>query len=516
MRTFAIPGPLLRLLLLAVLTWSGCRAQAVDNYFVFASGAVGTNNITCYSFNPTNAALTSPVTSAGGNGPGYLAWSPDRTHLYAINASITGATNGGVAAFSITASTGALTRLNDVASGTSASGPTHLCVHPNGKWVFVANYTSGHVASLAVLADGSMGAVIDTKLAGTNAHMVLTNAAGTRLYVPCLGANHVAVYDIDPATGLLTAKTPVAMATTGAGPRHMAFTSDETHAYVINELNSTMSRFVHNPTSGALTSEVAVTTLPATFTGTNTCAHVAVAKDNLTLYGSNRGHDSIVSFPITSSTGLLGVPNFVFGPDPDGAGPRVGEIQHPRDFTIDPTGKVLLVASRDSNLVSTFFITPTTGVLTYVGKVTLTNAPTFVGVMPKASVLTALAVTPATAALTTGGTRDFDAQKLDQFGAVMAGAPTVTWSVTGPGSINAAGLFTAAAAGSTTITVSDGTHTATATTTTTATSGGGSSGGGGGGGGGGGCGLGGGAAALALSLLLALKLVRFTTAQGRR
>ena len=167
-------------------------------------------------------------------------------------------------------------------------------MHPNRKWVFVAKYTSGHVASLAVLTDGGMGAVIDTMLVGTNAHMVLTNSAETRLYVPCLGANHVANYDIDPATGQLTAKTLVAMATAGAGPRHMAFTSDETHAYVINELNSTMSRFVHNPTSGALTSEVAVTSLPASFMGTNTCAHVVVSKDNLTLYGSYRGHDSIV------------------------------------------------------------------------------------------------------------------------------------------------------------------------------------------------------------------------------
>lgn len=487
MRTHLLFG-LTSLPLLAALIVGGSAAQAVDNYFVYVSGAAGTQNITCYSFNPATAGLSAPVTSAGGTGPGYLAWSSARTYLYAINSSIAVSPspgfNGGVTAFTIDATTGALSKINDQPSG--GSGPTHLCVHPSGNWVFVAHFTSGQVTSLPVVAGGGLGSVIDTEFAGAAAHMALTNAAGTRLYVPCRDAHYVAIYRIDPATGLLTPHPtqPTVAVPTGAGPRHMAFTSDETHAYVINELDSTMSAFSYDRDTDLLTLLGTVSTLPSAVAG-NTCAHVEVSNDDRTLFGSNRGHDSIVSYDINSSSGLLSNPRYETRPDPDGAGPKTSGIQHPRDFTIDPTGQVLLVAGRDANLVSAFTIAPTTGALAYVSNVVTTNSPTFVGVMLKPSMaitLTSLAVTPATATVVSGSTRDFDARGRDQFGALMYATPSVTWSVSGPGTINpTTGLFTAGATGTVTITANDGTRSAAATVTTTA-AGGGSSGGGGGGG----------------------------------
>ncbi len=465
-------------------------------HFAYVSG--NSNTVECFPFDATASTVGGMLESVGtsnvGSSSGYLAWSPDRTKMYGLRSSTL------VGAYNINPTTGALTTLGTPVSATGATGATHLCVHPSGKWVFVAYYGTGHVASFPVKTDGSLDTAVTVTDAGDNAHMVLTNRAGTRLYVPCLGSDHIAIYQINQTTGALTANAipfvtvPDTITTPNLlpGPRHMDFNSTETRAYVINELESSMTTFTHNPATGALTNPLTVSTLPGGFVGTNTCAHVLVANDDGTLYGSNRGHDSMVSYRITPSTGQLVVPptwNTV-----------AGEISHPRDFTLDPSGTVLLCANRDSNTLTVFRVTPATGVLTRLGVQAVAAGPTFVGVMPNRSVLSSLSVSPTSQTVAAGATYDFNVQGLDQFGDPFT-TPAVTWSVTaGAGSITNAGLFTApAAAGPSTITVTDGTRSANATVTTTVAGGGGGSGGGGGGGG---CGLGGGVASLLFALWL--------------
>ena len=57
--------------------------------------------------------------------------------------------------------------------------------------------------------------------------------------------------------------------------------------------------------------------------------------------------------------------------------------------------------------------------------------------------LTSVAVTPQSATVASGNTQAFSAQALDQFNLAMAAQPTFTWTVSGGGSIDASGLFTA-------------------------------------------------------------------------
>jgi 6-phosphogluconolactonase len=402
-------------------------------YFAYVSG--NTNTVECFPFDATAGTVGGMLGAVGtsnvGSPSGYLAWSPDRTKMYGLRS------GNLVGAYSINPSTGALTALGSAVSS-GGTGPTHLCVHPTGKWIYVANYTSGHVVAIPVKTDGSLDIPLTPVLAGVKAHMVLTNRAGTRLYVPCLGSDHIAIYQINQTTGVLTPNAIPTVAVPDSaglanlpGPRHMAFNGAETRGYVINELESSMTTFTHNPATGALTSPVTVTTLPAGFVGTNTCAHVLVSPDGGTLYGSNRGHDSMVSFRITAGTGQLVVPptwNTV-----------AGEISHPRDFTLDPSGTVLLCANRDSDTVTVFRVTPSTGVLTRLGVKAVGDGPTFVGVMPNRSVLTSLAVTPSTHTVAAGTSYDFDVQGLDQFGDPFT-TPAVTWTVSaGGGSITTAG-----------------------------------------------------------------------------
>ena len=462
--------------------------------------------------------------SAGGTSPGYLAWSPNRSYLFALNSRATGITGGAVKSFSINPSDGKLTLINTESTG--GEGPAHLCVHPSGKFVFVAHYGSGHVASIPVNANGTLDTATTVLpvapvgytpskpgVFGPNAHMVMTNKSGTRLYVPCLDYDYVAIYNINATTGALTPNAPAtavvdSITSSRPGPRHMAFSADEKYAYVINELNSTMTKFNHNTTTGAMTAQTSLSTLSTGSHSDYTAAHVAVSPDNRTLYGSNRekihtGRSSIASYRIDQMTGGLSLRGHETGG---------GEIRHPRDFTLDPTGKIMLVASSDANVVLLFGINVNGDLINTGKKISYVKAPTFVGVMPKASVLTTLQISPLTPTLVVDAKQTFTVNGFDQFGLAMATTAPQWRIVTGPGVINpTTGEFTApSSADNTTIEVSDGGKTAN-TTVKTEIAGGGSTSSDGGGGGGGGCGLGSGAASWLIllgGLLLVLRTSR--------
>ena len=104
---------------------------------------------------------------------------------------------------------------------------------------------------------------------------------------------------------------------------------------------------------GAFTELQTVSSLPngIVFPG-NTCADVHITPDGAFLYGSNRGHNSLIIYKIDRSTGMLDYVDCV---------PCGGEI--PRNFTIDRSGQYLLCANQDSNNIVVFEIEASTGSL---------------------------------------------------------------------------------------------------------------------------------------------------------
>lgn len=361
--------PILRLpqhlLMTAVVALASGFAAAAEAPFVFVSGYGP--DIICYTLDETAGALTEVSRSPGGTNPSFLAWSPDHKNLYAVNEG----GGGSVVSFTIAAADGKLTKTGEGKTG--GQGPCFVSVHPSGKWVFAANYGSGHVAVLPVQADGSVKDPVDVQLAGKNAHMAITDHAGKHLFVPCLGSDHVAIYGIDAASGKLSPITTVPLAK-GAGPRHMAFSADEKHCYVIGELNSTITAFACDLAKPSFTELGVVPTLPAGFSGKNSCAHILIAPDGKTLYGSNRGHNSLVVCRIDPATGKLAV----IGHETAG-----GEINTPRNFTLTPDGALALVASQKGDLVSILKVDAATGTMTRLGSQKVGAGPSFVGVMTR-------------------------------------------------------------------------------------------------------------------------------------
>jgi 6-phosphogluconolactonase len=358
--------PTLRPLLLAALVAIAGSGAAAEKHFVYVSGY--SPMVTCFVLDEkTGALIPSSITDKVGKGPSWLAWSPDRRFMYAV---LEGENK--VAAFAIAKADGALTRINDASS--AGDGPCHVVVHPSGRWVFVANYGSGHVGVLPVRADGGVGAPTQTLLPGVNAHEVVCDPAGGFVFVAFAGSDYVAQYRFDAATGTLAPNDPaVVKLPAGAAPRHLFFHPSLKYAYLINEQASSLSRLAYDTTTGHLSAPLTVSTLPAGSTGKNTTAEVVVAPDGAHVYGTNRGHDSVAIFAVAAATGEL---------TPAGHETAGGEIKQPRGFTIDPSGRFAFVASQKADYVTSFSIDAKTGAFTKLATIKVPAGPAYVGVMP--------------------------------------------------------------------------------------------------------------------------------------
>lgn len=303
-------------------------------------------------------ALSTPDLVATTANPSWVALSPDRSHLYAVSESDTLAVP-----FEVNLETGKL--VPEAVRDSGGKAPCHLMVDRTGRCLIVAHYHKAIVASLPILADGSLGAacsiiphtghsVNPTRQAEAHVHSVNVSPDNRFVIVCDLGLDKVFTYALDPAHATLTpAATPFVPTAPGAGPRHSAFSVDGRHLFVINELNSTLVSYNYDQATGALTPVDTESTLPADFHGANTCAEVRVHPNGRFVYGSNRGHDSIVVFAIDNATGKLTLV------DRTPCGGR-----NPRNFAISPDGAWVVVANENTHSLNVFKVEATSGKLT--------------------------------------------------------------------------------------------------------------------------------------------------------
>lgn len=301
--------------------------------------------------------------------PSFLAIDRSKRYLYAVNevGDYSGKASGAVSAFAIDSTTGNLRFLNEQPS--LGADPCHLTIDRSKKALLVANYTGGNVSVLSLRSDGTLGPSIDLEnhegsgikeqQKGPHAHCIILDRLERYALAADLGIDKVMIYRFDPASGKLEPGTqPSFQLKAGAGPRHLTIHPNGRWTYVINELDSTMTTLQYNDRTGTLTEFETVSTLPSEFSGVSYCADLHVSPSGQFLYGSNRGHNSIVVFKI----------------DPRSA--KLKAVQHistegnwPRNFTIDPTGRFLLVANQRSDNVVTFSIDAATGKLTPAGNI---------------------------------------------------------------------------------------------------------------------------------------------------
>lgn len=330
-------------------------------------------SIYVYRMNLADGQLKPAATIKGISNPSFLAIDPKRRFLYAANESgeFAGKRGGGVTAFAIDRKTGDLRKLNEQ---NSPGVPCYVSVHPSRKFVLAANYGGGNVVIYPVRADGSLAEASDVaqhkgtggdpkRQSGPHAHSIVPDAGGRYAFAPDLGLDKVMIYRIDTKNGKFISNG-FAATKPAAGPRHFDFHPSGKFAYVVNELDSTMIAFAYDKTKGALQELQTISTLPDGFSGTNYPADVHVHPSGRFVYGSNRGHDSIVIFSIDQNTGKVAL-----------VGHESTQGKWPRNFGIDPTGAFLLAANQNTDNVVTFRIDQQTGKLTATGQTTEIPSP---------------------------------------------------------------------------------------------------------------------------------------------
>ena len=297
--------------------------------------------------------------------PSFLALDPARRRLFAVNESGTwsGQKAGSVASFAIDPASGQLRKISETSSGGAA--PCHLTLDRTGRNLLVANYSAGNVAVIRVGDDGHLseptsvqqhsGSSINRqRQQGPHAHAVTLDPAERFLFVCDLGIDRVMIYRFDADRGTLTPHEPAfAPLKLGAGPRHLVFRPDGRFAYVVNELDSTVTAFAYEANRGRLTEVQSVSTLPTGFTGRSTTAEIQVHPNGRLLFASNRGHDSLSIFRIDPEKGTL----TAAGHHPTGG-------RTPRHFGLDPTGALLAMGNQESDTIVLARIDPETGALT--------------------------------------------------------------------------------------------------------------------------------------------------------
>ena len=300
----------------------------------------------------------------------YLALSPDKKYLYAtwLNGDGEPGNTSSIHAFSVDAESGKLTFINS--ANTLNNSPCYVKVDATGKNVLGVNYNSaddqGSVYVFKRNKDGSVGEMTSfikhegssinaNRQQNSHPHMIFTDPTNQVVLVPDLGTDHVWLYNLNHDSGELTPHDPPRLSIhAGGGPRHLAFHPNGKFLYVINELDSTITVF-HWGTNDFAEIE-SVPTVPADFDGASHCADIHITPSGDYLYGSNRGHESLVICKIDQSTGKLTL-----------VGNESTRGSWPRGFTLDPSGEYTIVANQRTHEVVTFHIDKATGELNATG-----------------------------------------------------------------------------------------------------------------------------------------------------
>lgn len=292
------------------------------------------------SFDASTGELRPESVVDGAQDVSYLAFSADGKVLYTTSEQ----QQGRVTALSL-ADPAAPRALNTIATG--GAGPTHLSVHPAG-YLLTANYTDGTVSAHPLEADGKIGpasSLVHHEAAEPHAHQILPDPAGELVAAIDLGADAVFVYALEG--GKLVQRQRLDLPA-GTGPRHLAWHPDGERAYLLAELNSTIT--VLGWDGSRFTAGQVLSTRAEGATGENAPAEIAVSSDGTHVYSSNRGDDDIAVFAVR------GEQLERLGSTPTGG-------QWPRHFAFAPDESALHVVNQNSGTITRLPRDPATGQL---------------------------------------------------------------------------------------------------------------------------------------------------------
>lgn len=340
--------------------------KRAERAFIGSFTSAGGRGVVSAAVDTATGALTVTGASDAVADPSHLAvvTAPGGTVLYTVSET----PDGAVAVFD---ATGPAPRPVGSRVPVGGGSPTHIAAVQ--RHVVTANYASGSVSVLPVGTDGTPGPApavmrhegsgpVAERQAGPHPHQVLTDPSGRWVLSVDLGTDAVRICALDTAADELTPHSETSLRP-GTGPRHLAFHPDGRHAYVVGELEPTVTVCRWDVSKGALEPVAEAPALPGATTGPVYPSTAAVSHDGRRLWAAVRGHDSIAVLDIDETGERL---------RPVTAVPCGGHW--PRDLTLDPTGRRLYVANERSGDVSWFDIDERTGTPRHAGTLPLPAA----------------------------------------------------------------------------------------------------------------------------------------------
>jgi len=320
-------------------------------------------------FNPLTGTIRYHGTQEGVSNASYIVFSNSKKFLYAVNElkEYEGEATGTVSAFKIDEIKGELKFLNS--QKTKGTDPCHVNINKGNTHLFVSNFMSGSVSVFPIAEDGSLqeacqfiqhegNSVHITRQKSPHAHSLIFDQDNQYALVPDLGIDQLMIYktNFQSKDAVLSLKEGLKVFP-GSGPRHCEFDASYRHCYLINELASSISLFYYDGNGGFGLVQT-VSTLYEPFQGDNICADIHMSPSGRFLYGSNRGHNSIVIYSVDEETGKL---TYIACNSCGG--------KTPRNFAIDSSGRFLIVANQDSNNIVSFAIDGKNGTLSEVMRI---------------------------------------------------------------------------------------------------------------------------------------------------
>ena len=276
--------------------------------------------------------------------------------------------------YSIDSGTGALKL---VGTGPLGESFPYISLDRSGRYLLGASYGANLVSVNPVGPDGRVGPTLQTIPTARNAHAIRSDNTNRFVFVPHLGTDQIFQFLFDDKTGRLAANTPpVLQLKAGTGPRHLITSADNRFVYLLNELTATVTTLALDDKTGLLTELGSASALPpdsklvpgaprgavgvAGAVARDTSNDIWASDLHLTpngkfLYAAERTSSTIGAFAVDSATGKL----IYLGSTPT--------EKQPRGFSIDRTGRFMVVSGEKSDTLSTYAIEPN-GSLKPIGK----------------------------------------------------------------------------------------------------------------------------------------------------
>ena len=353
------------LFLIAVLFISLLGAAQKAYVFVGTyNAAKEKDGIFVYQLDEKTGVLEPVTTYKGILNPAYLIVSANGKYLYACtNAKVPG--GGTVSSFEFNAASKTLSFINSQSSG--GDNPVYITEHKSGKWIANANYTGGSLAIHPLLDNGKIGtetqvitftdsSVNKERQEKSHVHQAIFSPRHDYIFFPDLGADKIRCYRFDESKEqpLQPAAIPFTRTIPGAGPRHMTFHPNEKYAYCIEEMLGMIDVYAYS--NGKLDSIQRISMHQESFAGPYSGADIHISGDGKFLYASNRGTENNLAIYAIQKNGKLKSVGYqsTFG-------------ETPRNFSLSPNGKFLIVAHQTSGSIIVFERNAKTGLLKKTG-----------------------------------------------------------------------------------------------------------------------------------------------------